>query len=116
MIRIMNLPNHRIETLQRNKICDFSEDDAQGLTYAQDTTQFLSSEKNIFKWSVEGTDLYMQTKVHCLKKESLSDLLEEAGFNKDEFDHIGEVDYFDGFVFVPVRQLFGQESICPLSG
>ena len=49
----------------------------------------------------------MQTKVHCLKKESLSDLLEEAGFNKDEFDHIGEVDYFDGFVFVPVRQLFG---------
>ncbi|MBE9569243.1 MAG: hypothetical protein IMF11_01335 [Proteobacteria bacterium] len=102
MIRIMNLPEPDINALQHRKVCDFAENDAQGLTYAYGNIWFLSSTENIFKYSIEGTDLYNPDKVCRLKKKSLSDLNRETDLDK-QFCHCSDIDYFDGLTFVIVR-------------
>lgn len=102
ILRILNLPNPKLETLQYKKIHEFSENDAQGLTYGYNNIWFLSSQYKIFKYSIQGNDLFTPTKLRRLKKVRLSDLIGATNL-KQEYDHIGDIDYFGGLIFAPIR-------------
>lgn len=102
IVCILNLPAPKLEAFERRKAHEFSENNAQGLAYAYGQVWFLSSERNLFKCSVTGEDLYRPTFRH-LAKRSLSRLLAEAGLDEDGYDHIGDLDYCDGLLFAPIR-------------
>jgi hypothetical protein len=103
MMRIMNLPNPDIETLEYRMVFDFSEDNSQGIAYADGNTWFLSSEYIISQFVINGADLYNPTDWGCTKEVNLSNLIEATNLNPAEFNHIGAIDYFEGLLFAPIK-------------
>ena len=102
LMRIMNLPNLGF-LFQYRRVYDFTEENAQGITYGYKDNWFLSSERNLFKYKFAGANLYMPTTVRRLKAVSLSKLLKPTALDETEFDHIGDLDYHKGLVFAPIR-------------
>lgn len=105
MMRIMNLPDPDINTLLHEKLLVFTEDNCQGLTYVKQDIWFLSSKKKIVKVRLPG----MNSKLDFLKDElNLSDLneittLKPYKFDDNHYNHFGDIDHFNGLIFVPVE-------------
>jgi hypothetical protein len=98
----MNLPNPNIETLEYRMVFDFSEDNSQGIAYADGNTWFLSSQYHIYQYAIDGADLYNPTNWRCTKEVNLSNLIAATNLNPANFNHIGGIDYFEGLLFAPI--------------
>lgn len=103
IVRILNLPKRDIDTLQHNCVHSFTEENAQGLVYAHDEVWFLSSQDNIFKYAIEGQDLYNPTEVHRLLKVSRDELVKAVGLNKNHYKHMGDLGYLNGMLIAPLE-------------
>lgn len=103
IIRILNLPEPDFAGSERRCVHSFSENMAQGLVFAHDDVWFLSSKDNIFRYSIEGSDLYHPSGVHRVARKSRSELVQEVGRDGDNYVHIGGLGYLDGVVFVPIE-------------
>jgi hypothetical protein len=75
IMRILNQPPPLIGDFSKNKIIDFEEDDAQGITYAFGNTWFLSSQNKIFKYLIVGDDLQHPQRKEKLGQVALSSLM-----------------------------------------
>ena len=83
-MRIMNLPNPDIETLEYRMVFDFSEDNSQGIAYADGNTWFLSSQYHIYKYAIDGADLYNPTNLGRAREVNLSNLIAATNLNRME--------------------------------
>ena len=104
MMRIMNLPKPDLGQLKNRRVYEFSVDDAQGLTYATGDTWYLTSQWKLFQFWIEGQDIYRPTAIRQVKSIHLHELINAAGLNKNDYDHIGDVDCFQDMLFVPIRR------------
>ena len=111
LMKIMNLPNPDFAKLQYKRIFDFTEENAQGVTYSYEDNWMLSSEGNIFKYKIEGANLYVPTNVTRLKAASLQNLLKLTAMDETEFNHIGDIDYYNGLVFAPIKCTSGDAHV-----
>jgi hypothetical protein len=73
------------------------------LVFAHDDVWFLSSKDNIFRYSIEGSDLYRPTEVDRVARKSRTELVQEADCDGNDYVHIGGLGYLDGLVFVPIE-------------
>jgi hypothetical protein len=103
MLRIIDLPRPDLNKLEYRNVYEFTVADAQGLAYAYANTWFFTSQRRIYPCEIEGEDLYRPTAIRRMKYISLGDVVTAAGLNKNDYDHIGDVAYFRGMLFVPVR-------------
>jgi hypothetical protein len=103
IVRILNLPDPDFSGWSRRCVLSFSENKAQGVVFAHDDVWFLSSKDTVFRFSVEGSDLYQPTGVHRVSRKSRNELVQEAGLDGDDYVHIGGLGYLDGLVFVPIE-------------
>lgn len=104
IMRILSLPKPKIETLEKRKVVDFAENDAQGLAYAYGDIWLLSSAERIFRYSIQGSDLYRPSVRRLKPTRELSDLVAELPVQEGSYDHIGDIDFFNGLVFAPLRR------------
>lgn len=104
LVQILNAPMPDLDKLDHRMVHDFSEEAAQGVAYAYDDVWFLSAEKNLFKYSIKGPDLF-NPRVYRLKKKSLSMMIGESDINTagHNFDHIGGISWYDGLLFASIR-------------
>lgn len=103
MVRIMNLPIPKIKTLKHRRVHDFTEENAQGIAYGFGNVWYLSSEKNIFKFIVNGENIYENPAFIKEKSKSISELLSELNIANKNYDHIGDIDFFEDILFVNLR-------------
>lgn len=97
------LPKPKLDRFDYRKVLDFPEEKAQGVTFGTGNILFLSSKSTVFRLSMSGRDLYDNPGFQFEKKVTLSDLSRIVGLNPRDYDHIGDIDFFDGLIFVPVR-------------
>jgi hypothetical protein len=104
LVQILNSPTPDLDNLDHKMVYDFSEENAQGIAYAYTDIWFLSSEKNLFKYSIKGPDLFSPT-VRRLKKKGLSTLIAASDIDVTghNFDHIGGISWFEGLLFASIR-------------
>ncbi len=105
IIRILNLPRIELRNFKKKRIHSFDSYDPQGLVYAYNNLWFLSDETNIYKYEVEGSDLYNPTIVKRLKRISLSELIKQTDLDSGDYNHIGDLGYFNGLLFAPIRHV-----------
>ncbi|CAA6807415.1 MAG: Unknown protein [uncultured Thiotrichaceae bacterium] len=116
LLRIMNLPTSDLKQLSSRKVHEFTEENAQGLTYAYRDTWFLSSEKEVFKYRFIGDNPYKPDKVIRQKRVALSELIKKIALDqhlrrhvgkREVFDHIGDIDYYNSMLFLSIREKDG---------
>lgn len=106
LVKMLNAPTPNLGRLDHKMVHDFSEENPQGVAYAYDDIWFLSAEKNLFKYSIKGPDLFNPT-VRRLKKKGLADIIAalDIDLTGHTFDHIGGISWRDGLLFAPVRDV-----------
>jgi len=105
------VPAPDFDNLHYRKILSFSENNAQGIAFAYNDIWFLSSCNKIFKYSISGSDPYIPLSKQYIDSISLSKMIQKTGLNPGCYDHIGDIDFYEGMLFVPVRARY-KESMC----
>ncbi len=97
------LPKPDLDLLTYKKIYDFPEEKAQGLAFGDGSTLYLSSKNHIFKLSISGSNIFEPDSFKLIIRNSLAHYIKSIGIDPKNYDHIGDIDYFDGLLFLPVR-------------
>ena len=103
LLRISSLPKPDLDRLDTERVKSFSENNAQGVVFAHDTVWFLSSEKGVFRFAIDGPDPFHPSDVRQESSVRLTDLVQTAVGLQGTYDHIGDLAYHDGLVFAPIR-------------